>query len=229
MSTSSFLYILDLDGTLVDSLDDLTASVNVMRAGFALPCLDRQAVRGMVGQGARSLVERALPGRSAEAVDAGLAIFLAHNEAHLFDRTFLYPEAAETLAELSGRGHTLALLSNKNEGLCRKLLTHFGIDGYFSAVMGGDTMASRKPSPEPVLKLMSVLAHGPRETVMVGDSINDVAAGRDAGVMTVGCTYGYGELSELDDASVRINSFSELLQLSLHILVMERQKQEIHR
>jgi phosphoglycolate phosphatase len=216
MTITSYLFILDLDGTLVDSLDDLTASVNVMRREFALPSLDRQAIRGMVGQGARSLVERALPGRSAEAVDSGLAVFLAHNEAHLFDRTFLYPEAAETLAQLSGRGHTLSLLSNKNEGLCRKLLAHFGIDGYFSAVMGGDTMTSRKPSPEPVLKLMSMLARSPGETIMVGDSINDVAAGRDAGVMTVGCTYGYGELSELADASVRIYSLAELLQLPLH-------------
>jgi phosphoglycolate phosphatase len=216
MSITSYLFILDLDGTLVDSLDDLTASVNAVRREFALPSLDRQAVRGMVGQGARSLVERALPGRSAEAVDSGLAVFLDHNEAHLFDRTFLYPEAAETLAQLSGRGYTLALLSNKNEGLCRKLLAHFCIDGYFSAVMGGDTMTSRKPSPEPVLKLMSMLARSPRETIMVGDSINDVAAGRDAGVMTVGCTYGYGELSELADASVRINSLTELLQLPLH-------------
>ena len=229
MSDLSYLYILDLDGTLVDSLDDLTASVNVMRGEFALSPVERQAVRVMVGQGARSLVERALPGRSADEDDAGLAIFLAHNEAHLFDRTFLYPEATETLVQLSVRGHTMALLSNKNEGLCRKLLAHFGIEGYFSAVMGGDTLTTRKPSPEPVLKLMSMLACGAAETIMVGDSINDVAAGRDAGVMTVGCTYGYGELSELADASARINSLAELLQLPLPIPIMVQQRQEMYR
>jgi phosphoglycolate phosphatase len=213
MSNPSYLYILDLDGTLVDSLDDLTASVNVMRQQFALPSLDRLAVRGMVGQGARNLVERALPGRNRKEVDDGLAIFLSHNEANLYDRTRLYPGVAETLATLAGQGHTLALLSNKNEGLCRKLLEHFGIAGHFAAVMGGDSMASRKPSPEPVLRLMKLLERLPVETVMVGDSINDIAAGRDAGVRTIGCSFGYGEPSELVDATFIINSFSGLLQL----------------
>jgi len=211
MSKPTYLYILDLDGTLVDSLDDLTASVNVMRRQFALPSLERQAVRGMVGQGARNLVERALPGRSTQEVDNGLALFLSHNEAHLYDRTRLYPGVAETLAALAGQGHTLALLSNKNEELCRKLLEHFGIAELFAAVMGGDSMASRKPSPEPVFRLMKVLERLPVETVMVGDSINDIAAGRDAGVRTVGCSFGYGEPLELADATFIINSFSELL------------------
>ena len=215
MSTHSYLYILDLDGTLVDSLDDLTASVNVMRREFALPSLERQAVRGMVGQGARNLVERALPGHGCREVDAGLAIFLAHNEAHLCDRTRLYPGVAATLAELAALGHTLALLSNKHEGLCRKLLDHCGLGGLFAAVAGGDTMASRKPSPEPVIHLMTLLKRHQLETIMVGDSINDMAAGRDAGVITVGCTYGYGELPELAAATFRINSFTELLHLAL--------------
>jgi phosphoglycolate phosphatase len=215
MPVPQYLYIFDLDGTLIDSLDDLTASVNVMRQEFGLTSLDSEAVRGMVGQGARSLVERALPGRRNEEIDSGLALFLAHNEAHLFDRTRLYPEVAETLAALAGQGHTLALLSNKNEGLCRKLLEHFGIQGHFLAVLGGDSMASRKPSPEPVLRIMEMLGRSREETVMVGDSINDVAAGRDAGVMTVGCSFGYGEPSELVDATFVIGSFSGLLGISL--------------
>jgi len=213
MSSQTYLYILDLDGTMVDSLDDLTASVNVMRSRFTLPSLERQAVRGMVGQGARSLVERALPGRSSNEVDAGLAIFLAHNEVHLCDQTRLYPGVVETLAALAGQGHTLALLSNKNEGLCRQLLTHFGIAEQFAAVIGGDSLTSRKPSPEPVLHIMKLLAKQPAATLMVGDSINDVAAGRDAGVMTVGCSYGYGEAAELAEAVFIITDFASLLQL----------------
>lgn len=212
-TTHSYLYILDLDGTLVDSLDDLTASVNVMRSSFALPALVRQAVRGMVGQGARSLVERALPGRSGKEIEDGLDIFLAHNEAHLCDQTRLYPGVFETLLALAGQGHTLALLSNKNEGLCRQLLTHLGIGGFFAAVVGGDTLPSRKPSPEPVHHIIKQLAKQPGDTLMVGDSINDVAAGRDAGVMTVGCSYGYGEAPELAAADFTITDFAGLLQL----------------
>lgn len=212
-TSHSYLYILDLDGTLVDSLDDLTASVNVMRGSFTLPPLENQAVRGMVGQGARSLVERALPGRSGKEIENGLAIFLSHNEAHLCDQTRLYPGVVETLAALAGQGHTLALLSNKNEGLCRQLLAHFGIAEKFAAVIGGDSLTSRKPSPEPVLHIMKLLAKQPAVTLMVGDSINDVAAGRDAGVMTVGCSYGYGEAAEMAAAVFTITEFTGLLQL----------------
>jgi len=215
MTTSPRLYIFDLDGTLVDSLDDLTASVNAMRRQFALPPLERQAVKGMVGQGARNLVERALPGRGAAEVDQALVIFLAHNEVHLFDRTRLYPGVTQTLTTLVAQGHTLALLSNKNEKHCRLLLDHCGIANLFAAVAGGDTTASRKPSAEPVIRLMTMLARLPQETVMVGDSINDIAAGSGAGAITVGCSYGYGELPELDEATFQISSFAELLQLRL--------------
>lgn len=213
MTSPSYLYILDLDGTLIDSLDDLTSSVNFMRREFALPSLEPQAVRRMVGQGARALVERALPGRFTKEIGSALAIFLSHNKTHLFDQTRLYHGVAETLAKLTDQGHTLALLSNKNEELCRELLVHCGVAGHFTAVMGGDTLACRKPSAEPVIRLMTILGRYPQETLMVGDSINDIAAGIGAGVKTIGCTYGYGEPSELAEASFLINSFKEILQL----------------
>jgi phosphoglycolate phosphatase len=215
MPPSAYLFILDLDGTLADSLDDLTVSVNVMRRVFQLPPLQRQAVRRMVGEGALVLVQRALAGLGNADIEAGLEIFLAHNEAHLYDQTRLYAGVADTLAALSAQGHTLALLSNKNEGLCRKLLQHFGVAGHFAAVAGADTMDCRKPSPEPVLRLMAMLGRSAGDTVMVGDSINDVAAGQGAGVVTVGCTYGYGAPSELAQASYRIATFAELLKLPL--------------
>jgi phosphoglycolate phosphatase len=213
VSVKTLLIILDLDGTLADTLDDLTLSLNVMREEFGLSPLERQVVRGMVGKGARNLVQLALPGHSKEEVERGVEILLAHNETHLFDSTRTFCGVVDTLASLAAHGHTLALLSNKNESLCRKLLEHFGIDQHFSAVAGADTMPCRKPSPEPILRLMDMLGRLPAETVMVGDSINDVAAGRGAGVVTVGCTYGYGELHELTEASFRIDSFAELLRL----------------
>jgi phosphoglycolate phosphatase len=211
--TEQYLYIIDLDGTLVDSLADLTASVNVMRSHFALQPLPPLSVRRMVGQGARNLVERALPGADEFMVASGLALFLAHNEAHLVDRTVLYPGVADTLAALAAAGHTLALLSNKNEGLCRQLLHHFNLSALFAAVIGGDSLPSRKPSPEPVLHLMQLLGKQPESTLMVGDSRNDIAAGHGAAVMTVGCSYGYGEPAELESATWRIDTFAALLAL----------------
>jgi phosphoglycolate phosphatase len=169
----------------------------------------------MVGKGARNLVSRALPGYGEEEVDRGVELLLAHNEAHLLDHTRSYPGVVETLAALSSQGHTLALLSNKHEKLCRTILEHLGAAASFAAVVGADTMPCRKPSPEPLLHLMAMLGRSPEDTIMVGDSINDVAAGRGAGVVTVGCTYGYGERHELTDASFLIDSFDELLQLPL--------------
>jgi phosphoglycolate phosphatase len=215
MPVQARLYILDLDGTLIDSLDDLSASLNAMRADFNLPPLAPATVKTMVGQGARHLVACALPEANDRDIENGLALFLAHNEAHLCDQTRLYPGVSETIASLARQGHTLALLSNKHARLCSQLLTHCGIAGHFSAVVGGDSLPSRKPSPEPVRHLLQLLGKQREQTLLVGDSINDMAAGRDAGVITVGCTYGYGEADELADASFRIDTFAELLQLPL--------------
>jgi phosphoglycolate phosphatase len=209
------LVIFDLDGTLVDSLDDLTAATNRMLADCGRPPLNREEVRRFVGQGAGRLVERALPGASPDEVERALTRFLAHNEAHIADRTVLYPGAVELLQTLSARGITLALLSNKHVALCRKLLALLGIDRYFTVVLGADSLPQRKPSPEPVLKILRDAGVSAERAVMVGDSSNDITAGQGAGVVTVACAYGYGFDEELEGAGYRIESLRELLQLPL--------------
>lgn len=211
--TLNRLIIFDLDGTLVDSLDDLTASVNHMLAAFGRPAVCRDEVRLMVGQGAMKLVERAMPGAAAAALQCGLQHFLAHNEDHLADRTVPYPGVVTTLATLQQAGNAMVVVTNKNEALSRSLLTTLGLDRFFQAVYGADSLPARKPSPEPLLHVMAKLGHGPEMTLMVGDSINDIAAGRGAGIVTVGCTWGYGAPAELVDAEWRIDSFPELLTL----------------
>jgi len=207
------LIIFDLDGTLVDSLDDLTDATNHMLALAGRRELTREGVRQLVGQGARRLVERALVNGSEDEIERGMDAFLMYNGAHLADRSRPYPGVRETLEALQGRGVPLTLISNKNVALCRGLLQVFGLDGYFSAVLGADSLPFRKPSPEPLLKLLRDFGTSPASTLMVGDSINDVAAGRDAGVVTVGCTYGYGDLAELKDADYRIDALPQLLKL----------------
>lgn len=209
------LIIFDLDGTLIDSLDDLTEAVNRMRSAFGLDGLNREAVRGMVGQGARNLVERALPDARPAEVEQGLALFLAHNEEHVADRTVPYPGVREILELLSTRGFTSVVVSNKNELLCRKVLELLHLDGFFQGIYGADSLPARKPSPEPLRHVMRAYGCSADETVMVGDSINDVAAGGAAGVLTIGCSYGYGEPAELDGATIRIREFAELLTLPL--------------
>ncbi len=208
------LIIFDLDGTLVNSLDDLTDAANFMLRRFCRYELASRDVRLLVGQGAKRLVERALPGASPEEVERGVELFLEYNEAHIADKTHLYPGVGETLPRL-GTGRRLAVVSNKQSTHCRKLLDILGIAGHFAAALGADSCPQRKPSPEPLLKLMIDLGVNSVETLMVGDSSNDIIAGREAGVMTVGCTYGYGDASELLDADYRVKSFVELLDLRI--------------
>jgi phosphoglycolate phosphatase len=207
------LIIFDLDGTLVDSLDDLTDSVNQMRAAFAAEPLLRSQVQTMVGQGARSLVERALPGLSAAETDRALVIFLAHNAAHLAARTTPYPGIPALLAALQSAGVSLAVVSNKNAGLCRQLLQTLGLADFFAAIYGADSFAERKPSPLPFLEVMRLFNVAVPDTMVVGDSSNDVLAARAAGLAVIGCGYGYGTEEELVGATFRVAAAAELLPL----------------
>ncbi|HEX8960494.1 MAG TPA: HAD-IA family hydrolase [Geobacteraceae bacterium] len=209
------LIIFDLDGTLTDSLADLTDATNHMLAGLGRPALDCGEVRKLVGQGARKLVERALPGASEGEVESGLNAFLEYNNDHIADKTRLYPGVAETLDRLRTEGRRMAVISNKNVLLCRKLLDLLGVGEYFDEVLGADSLPFRKPSPEPILKILRDFGVDPAEAVMVGDSINDVAAGKGAGVITVGCAYGYGDVDELAGADFLVTALSELWGLPL--------------
>lgn len=207
------LIIFDLDGTLVDSLADLTEAVNRMRADFALVPLGRGEVRAMVGKGARTLVERALPGKSSAEVDQGLELFLAYNEAHLADHTVAYPGVPEMLALLRTRGMQLVVVSNKNESLCRQLLEKLGLAGYFTAIHGADSFPEQKPSPLPLLTAMGRLQQSAATTIVVGDSENDVLAALGSGIAVIGCHYGYGNSEELAGATFSAGSVREVLEL----------------
>jgi phosphoglycolate phosphatase len=209
------LILFDLDGTLIDSLDDLANATNHMLLSLGRPAATQEQVRSYVGQGARRLVERAMPDAAVDEIEQGLSLFLDYNEEHIVDRTRLYPGAAEMLTALRDAGLTLAVVSNKNVALCTKVLTTLEADGFFACVIGADSLAERKPSPEPLLKVLRDLGVPPERAVMVGDSINDIAAGQAAGMATIGCTFGYGDLAEIEDADFLIDSLPELLKLPL--------------
>jgi len=209
------LLIFDLDGTLIDSLADLTEAVNHMRSAFRIPPLSQEQVRGMVGQGARILVEKALPEAAAEEIDKGLELFIDYNHSHLLDNTALYPGVTDTLHELLDQGRTLTVVSNKNTNLCRLILDNLGVGDCFSTVLGADALSERKPSPLPLLSLMEQHGNEALSTLMIGDSINDISAGRAAGVATVGCSFGYGGTSDLAEANWIIDTFPKLLSLPI--------------
>jgi phosphoglycolate phosphatase len=205
------LIILDLDGTLIDSLEDLTDAANAMRRSFDLPPLSVPEVKLLVGEGAQRLVERALPGLTPDEVARGLRLFLRYNYDHIADRTFFYPGVRETLEKLADAGIILCVASNKSEAHCREILRLLQSEQLFAGILGADSVTERKPSPAPLLHLMEQFGCSTEETVMVGDSINDMKAGNSAKVFTIGCSYGYGAAGELKLANCIVSSFPQIL------------------
>lgn len=208
MTISAALF--DLDGTLVDSLDDLTDAVNHMLAGFGRQQLEPAQVRQLVGKGARNLVQRALATESPGEIDRGLAAFTEFNALHIADKSRLYPGARELLQQLAAGGIRMAVISNKQEALSRLILKALGIDGFFDIIAGGDTFSEMKPSPLPLVRVMDEFCISPAEAVMVGDSINDIQAGIRAGITTIGCSWGYGGAEELCGADYQAASAADV-------------------
>jgi len=202
--------IFDLDGTLVDSKKDLTASVNYIRHRFDLSDLTEDEIARFIGDGALMLIRRALAEKATESrVQTGLQLFLSYYRAHMLDQTDLYPGVRETLDRL--RDCKLAVLTNKPVHFSCAMLDGLGIYGYFEAVYGGNSFDRKKPDPVGVYRILSD-TNGHREvTWMIGDSAVDVKTGKNAGVNTCGVTYGYSTKS-FDEVppDFLIDRFSEL-------------------
>lgn len=207
------LIVFDLDGTLINSIPDLTDAVNHIRSMFSLTMLSQKDVTALVGEGAKRLVEDALPGFSQKEQQKGLECFLDYNFKHIIDKTRLYPGAIETLKTLKERGCILAVASNKSELHCKEILRLLAVDHYFSAILGAESAAERKPSPAPIFHLMQQFGVSSSETVMIGDSINDISSGKSAGVLTIGCEFGYGGSDELQYADGTISSLHQVVAL----------------
>jgi phosphoglycolate phosphatase len=188
----SRLAVFDLDGTLVDSVDDLHASVTHALATLGLPPRSREEVRSFVGEGARVLLARAVAPRD-ELIEPALAAWRVHYAEHCLDRTLPYPGIPALLA---GAGRTLAVLTNKPGAMARKILDGLGLLGHFAAVVGGDE-APRKPDPTGLRELMVRVGSTPPGTVLIGDSRHDVETARAAGVEVVAVTWGLGSRAEL--------------------------------
>jgi len=202
--------LFDLDGTLVDSLPDLTDAVNHMLSGFGCRHLEAVQVRQLVGKGARNLVQRALATESDEEISRGLEAFTAFNALHVADKSRLYPGARELLRQMASDGIRMAVISNKPEELSRLILRALEIDSFFHIIAGGDTFPEMKPSPLPLARVLDEFGCCAADAVMIGDSINDIQAGSRAGVMTVACSWGYGNIEELGGADYQAASLADI-------------------
>lgn len=197
------LIVFDLDGTLIDSARDLATAVNVMLKHLAprVAALAEDEVRSFVGDGARTLVARSLAARGLMfPLEGALTIFLEAYRGRMLDTTRLYPGVREALFALRA-SRRLAVLSNKAGDMSRAILGSLGVKGRFARVYGGDDVP-KKPDPAGLLQLVAELGATPGETLLVGDSRNDVRTGRAAGARTAGVTYGYdrdGVLAERPD------------------------------
>jgi phosphoglycolate phosphatase len=185
--------IVDLDGTMVDTLGDFEAALNAMLADLSLPPVDRRFIGQTVGKGSEHLIRRTLQqvGGDAALYDRAWARYQHHYLAVNGAHSQVYPGVVEGLQRLRAAGLALACLTNKPTAFARPLLQRKGLDGFFAVVFGGDAFERKKPDPLPLLKTCEALGTPPARTLMVGDSSNDAAAARAAGCPVVLVTYGY--------------------------------------
>jgi phosphoglycolate phosphatase len=216
--------IVDLDGTMVDTLGDFAEALNRMLGDFALPPVSSDAIERMVGKGSEHLILSAL----VHVMTPGDATGVQARAHSLFDRAWeryqhhylgingqysaVYPGVVEGLKALRARGLRLACLTNKPTSFAKPLLAAKGLDGFFEQVFGGDAFERKKPDPLPLLKTCEALGSTPARTLMIGDSSNDARAARAAGCPVVLVTYGYnhGEPVRAVDADGFVDSLAGL-------------------
>jgi phosphoglycolate phosphatase len=207
--------VFDLDGTLVDTKDDLAEAVNVTLRTLGLPPEDPRTLWRYVGHGARALLERALGAARAELVEPGLAIFMPWYRAHLLDRSTMYPGLHGVIDVLAGEGVVFSVLTNKPADMSRSIVDGVGLGRCFPRLIGGDTLSVRKPDPAGLLRLIDESGVPPSRTLMVGDSAIDIATGRNAGVATCGVLWGFSGPSVRDSgADALVAAPEELLSVA---------------
>jgi phosphoglycolate phosphatase len=209
--------IVDLDGTMIDTLGDFVVALNRMLEELRLPGIERAAIERLVGKGSEHLVQSVLAhvGAAPSLYDAAWDGYQRHYLAVNGQHSDIYPGVVEGLTFLKERGLRLACLTNKPTNFALPLLASKQLDGFFDVVFGGDAFERKKPDPLPLRKTFEALGSTPIETLMIGDSSNDAAAARAAGCPVVLVTYGYnhGEPIRAVDADGFIDSMAQLREL----------------
>jgi phosphoglycolate phosphatase len=206
------LIIFDLDGTLIDSIEDITNALNYAFGAYGVNDLTTAEVTALVGEGPSKLVQDVLTERNLSA-DREILVtrFLDYYESHPADKTVLYPgtrEMLETLNDLK-----MAIVTNKTEKLSLDIVKKFELDKYFDMVVAVDTIAERKPSPGPVIHVLSAFNVAAENAIIVGDSVIDIQTGKASFVRTVAVTHGYGRDGFQKEADFVICSLPELIDI----------------
>lgn len=210
--------LFDLDGTLIDSRDDLADSVNLMLSELNLANLSSETIYNFIGEGVFNLVNRSISASLQKESDKdfseyGVEVFRKIYTENCLVKTNLYEGVAETLEKLSD--YQKAVITNKPHDFSVKILEGLGISQHFSLVVGGDTFPERKPSPVPLLRAIEKLGFTAQKSLMIGDSWVDIAAGKNAEMKTCGYVFGFRGRNELEkaEADFLIEKFSDLEKL----------------
>ena len=215
-STQLDAAIVDLDGTMVNTLGDFAEALNRMLADLQLPAIAPQAIENMVGKGSEHLIRSVLAHVGAADVDAIYGQAWQRYEHHYLQLNGqfaeVYPGVLEGLQALRARGLRLACLTNKPLSFAQPLLEQKGLAPLFEQVFGGDSFERKKPDPLPLLKTCEALGTSPARTLMLGDSSNDAQAARAAGCPVVLVSYGYnhGQPVRQVDADGFVDALTEL-------------------
>ena len=221
------LIIYDLDGTLIDSRQDIANAVNWTLQELGLGELPGERIRSFVGNGVQNLMQRALKdvvvrkqreenkAHSLPSLSRSIKLFRQRYGEHLLDHTRLYPSVRKVLEFFKDRKQ--AVITNKPEEFSIKILQGLGVDSYFFRVLGGDRGLPKKPAPEPVLEILRQAGVPTEEAILVGDSATDVETGRNAGVKTLAVTYGFGSQREIENSGplMILTDLAELIQCPL--------------
>ncbi|OCP10258.1 MULTISPECIES: HAD family hydrolase [unclassified Ensifer] len=212
---SSPIVVFDLDGTLVDTAPDLVASLNHVVAQAGLEPVTYGDLTHLVGHGARAMIERTFALRQRPLDDAlldrQLKDFVDFYHGTMPGDSLPYPGLVAALDRLSDAGFTLAVCTNKPEGLARRLLERLGLIDRFAAISGGDTFEIRKPNADHLLRTIANAGGAAERSVMVGDSLNDMLVARNASVPSIAVPFGYSDVPvERLEPTVIIQHFDEL-------------------
>jgi phosphoglycolate phosphatase len=214
--------IFDLDGTLIDSAPDLAGAINYMLTALKRKTFDTNTIHEWVGNGAHILVKRALSGDKIideeienELFEEALKIFLEFYAQNLCVDTVTYPNVTQTLKALKEKGYRLVIVTNKPFDFVAPILEGLKLIGFFEYFIGGDSLSKKKPDPLPLLHICTQFNIAVEESVMVGDSKNDILASTQCNMQSVGVTYGYNYNEDIAiyNPTVVVDNFNEILEL----------------
>jgi phosphoglycolate phosphatase len=226
MSKELFSIVFDLDGTLIDSVPDVAVAVNKTLEEEGRRTLSLEEARNMVGQGAKVMIDDAMRatgiGLSPERLDECVERYINHYKANPTQRTIIYPGVISALDVFAAEGRSMSICSNKPSVMTDLVLKELDLQKYFSVSLGGDQVPHRKPDGRHILQTLKLMGAAVERAIMVGDSVNDIQAAKQAGLPVVAVSYGYCKDPAALGADTLIDSFHELPGALSHLESLDR-------